>query len=122
MSEIKITYKFNPKTGQTIEFTIDDQLRTAPEEYHNDVTELLAGKLARSLEYSDAVSGEPMGDRSVYFGEDLSASDEASPNSDHIQPSGDAIVEQPPKRNRRQRQTRAGEETVPNDGEILGNS
>ena len=62
MSEIKITYKFDPQTGQTIEFTIDDQLPNAPEAYHDELTRLLAGQLAQTIAYQDAVTSRQIAD------------------------------------------------------------
>ena len=53
--EIKITYKYNPKTGETIEFIVDDELPEAPESYHDEISKIIIYKLFKNVKCQDAL-------------------------------------------------------------------
>lgn len=51
---ITIRFRFNQATGQIEQFLIDDGDRTAPEAYHNQMAQAIAGRLFRRPQVADA--------------------------------------------------------------------
>ncbi|RRR66939.1 MAG: hypothetical protein EI684_19805 [Candidatus Viridilinea halotolerans] len=51
---ITIRFRFNQETGQIERFLIDDGDRTAPEAYHNQMAQAIAGRLFRRPQVADA--------------------------------------------------------------------